>query len=77
MGGDNTDPASVSTAMIQGRKIAHAFQRSLADYLGRRSFSDEICRTAYYIDVHTVDTQRLRTRFREAGAYLPADTDRC
>lgn len=85
---DNTDPVSVSRAMMQGRKIADAFQRGLAeffpaafgnaflaqtgtlmgiretrrilgdyvltldDYLERRSFPDEICRNAYYIDVH-------------------------
>ena len=85
---DNTDPLSVSRAMMQGRKIADAFQRGLAesfpeafgnaflsqtatlmgiretrrivgdyvltldDYLERRSFPDEICRNAYYIDVH-------------------------
>jgi len=85
---DNTDPLSVSRAMVQGRKIADAFRRGLAeffpeafgnaflsqtatlmgiretrrivgdyvltldDYLERRSFPDEICRNAYYIDVH-------------------------
>ncbi len=29
---DNTDPATVSEALIKGRKIAHAFQRALAEY---------------------------------------------
>jgi len=85
---DNTDPDSVSRGLIQGRKIADAFQRALKeffpaafgnaflaataslmgvretrrivgdyvltldDFLARRSFPDEICRNAYYIDVH-------------------------
>jgi glycine/D-amino acid oxidase-like deaminating enzyme len=29
---DNTNPASVSAALMQGRKIAHAFQRALAEF---------------------------------------------
>jgi hypothetical protein len=85
---DNTDPVSVSKALITGRKMAHQFQLALAEYapkafgnaflvttgalMGIRetrriigdyyltadelmnfaSFEDEICRNAYYIDVH-------------------------
>lgn len=85
---DNTDPASVSRALIEGRRLATDFRDALAeflpkafanaflvatgalmgiretrrivgdyvltldDYLARRSFPDEICRNAYYIDVH-------------------------
>ncbi len=85
---DNTDPASVSRAMADGRKLAHAYRDALAeydpehfgeaflvstgsligaretrrivaeyeltieDYIARRSFDDEICRNAYFIDIH-------------------------
>lgn len=87
-GVDNTDPATVSNALIQGRKIASEYRNALADfcpeafgnallmmtgsvvgiretrrvvgdyvltledYLARRSFSDEICRNSYFIDIH-------------------------
>ncbi|HRJ73164.1 MAG TPA: FAD-dependent oxidoreductase [Terrimicrobiaceae bacterium] len=85
---DNTDPASVSQALRNGRRMAAAYRDALAefapaafgnaflaatgsvvgiretrrivgeylltldDYLARRSFDDEICRNAYFIDVH-------------------------
>jgi hypothetical protein len=85
---DNTDPISVSRAMIEGRRQTAGFRDALAefhpkafagavvsatgslmgiretrriigdyvltkdDYVARRSFADEICRNAYYIDVH-------------------------
>lgn len=85
---DNTDPASVSQALIHGRRMAAAYRDALAefapaafgnaflaatgsvvgiretrrilgdyiltldDYLARRTFDDEICRNAYFIDVH-------------------------
>lgn len=85
---DNTDPVSISKALIKGRKIAVAIRDALAeyhpkayansilistgslmgiretrrvygdyvltieDYLERRSFDDEICRNSYYIDIH-------------------------
>ncbi|MBC8039086.1 MAG: FAD-dependent oxidoreductase [Opitutaceae bacterium] len=85
---DNTDPDSVSKAAAQGRKLASAYQRALAefepevfgkaslvstgaqvgiretrrivgdytltleDWLARRTFPDEICRNAYFIDLH-------------------------
>jgi hypothetical protein len=85
---DNTDPKSVTRAMREGRKLAHAYREALAeydpdrfgeafvvetgsligaretrrivaayeltveDYIARRSFDDEICRNAYFIDIH-------------------------
>lgn len=85
---DNTDPESVSRALVQGRKMAQQYRDALAefcpeafanamlvmtggvvgiretrrvigdyvltldDYFERRKFSDEICRNAYFIDVH-------------------------
>ncbi|MNC21961.1 FAD dependent oxidoreductase [compost metagenome] len=85
---DNTDPYTVSAAMIQGRRMAEAYCSALAeyqpaafgnayvaatgalmgiretrriegdyvltaeDYVGRRSFPDEICRNSYFIDIH-------------------------
>jgi hypothetical protein len=86
---DNTDPYSISRALIEGRTIAEEFRAALAefnpaafgdsfvvqtaplmgvretrridgdyvltveDYFARRCFSDEICRNAYPIDIHT------------------------
>ncbi len=86
---DNTDPVSVSKAMVEGRKLASQFRDALAeyypkpfanahlvatgsligaretrrivgdyvlnvnDYNDRRSFSDEVCRNSYFLDVHT------------------------
>ena len=85
---DNTDPISVSRAMMSGRQLAAAYRDALSefapqvfgnaflvqtgslmgvretrrvvgdytltleDYLRRQSFSDEICRNSYFIDVH-------------------------
>lgn len=85
---DNTDPQSVSDALVLGRKMAEQYRDALAefcpkafgnaflvmtgsqlgiretrrvvgdyvltmeDYLARRSFPDEICRNAYFIDIH-------------------------
>lgn len=85
---DNTDPESVSKALVLGRKMAQQFRDGLAefcgdafgnaflvmtgsqvgiretrriigdyvitldDYIARRSFSDEICRNSYFIDIH-------------------------
>ena len=85
---DNTDPMSVSRALMKGRKLALAYRDALAefapdafgnaflastgsvvgiretrrvvgdylltvdDYLSRRAFPDEICRNAYFIDLH-------------------------
>ena len=87
---DATDPASVSRALADGRRMAAQYQEALAayhpafakahlattgaqlgqresrrivgeyvltlaDYLARRSFPDEIARNAYFIDVHWAD----------------------
>lgn len=84
---DNTNPESVSAALVEGRKVAAQYRDALAeyhpafarafqvatgakvgiretrrivadyiltldDYLQRRSFPDEICCNAYFIDVH-------------------------
>ncbi|MFZ4599779.1 MAG: FAD-dependent oxidoreductase, partial [Terrimicrobiaceae bacterium] len=85
---DNTDPDSISRALMKGRKLALAYRNALAefhpaafgnaflvstgsvlgiretrrvvgdyvlcaeDYIERRSFSDEICRNSYFIDLH-------------------------
>jgi hypothetical protein len=91
---DNTDPASVSSALIQGRQMAAQYRAAFAeyhpafancflaatgsllgaretrrvlgdyvltiqDYRNRRSFPDEICRTAYNIDVHGSKAQAM------------------
>jgi hypothetical protein len=85
---DNTNPETVSEALVRGRKMAAQFRDALAefhptafansflvqtgsllgiretrrivgdyvltldDYIARRSFDDEICRNSYFIDVH-------------------------
>ncbi|XHR29642.1 MAG: FAD-dependent oxidoreductase [Chthoniobacteraceae bacterium] len=93
---DNTDPESVSRALVLGRAMAAQIRDALAefcprafanaflvetagmmgiresrrvvgdyvlsfdDYMERRSFKDEICRNAYYIDVHAAKAQAAR-----------------
>lgn len=108
---DNTDPASISRALMQGRRMAEAYRAALAefapaafanafvvatgavlgvretrrvtgdyvltlgDYLDRRSFSDEICRNSYFIDLHQtkeehknkMDEVEMVTRFKHYG----------
>ena len=94
---DNTDPASVSRAFVQGRQMADQYRRAfaefhpafthaflvatgallgtretrrihgdyeltLADYLARRSFPDEICRNAANIDVHWSKKESAKVR---------------
>jgi hypothetical protein len=96
---DNTDPVSVSRAAREGRKMADAYQRALAefapaafgnsflvstgtqvgiretrriigdyvltldDWLTRRDFDDEICRNAYFIDLHaTAEEMRAKKK---------------
>lgn len=85
---DNTDPESISQALVHGRKMARQYCDALRefcpdafgnaflvstgstvgiretrrivgdyiltldDYLARRTFSDEICRNSYFIDIH-------------------------
>lgn len=96
---DNTDPAGVSRAAREGRKIADAYRRAFAeflpdafgnaflaatggqvgiretrrivgdyiltldDWMARRKFADEICRNAYFIDLHlTAEEARRKER---------------
>ncbi|RRJ95238.1 FAD-dependent oxidoreductase [Opitutaceae bacterium TAV4] len=51
------DAFLVNTAPLMGiretRRIVGDYVLALQDYIFRRSFPDEICRNAYYIDVHT------------------------
>lgn len=90
---DNTQPETVSAALMQGRKIAAAFRDALAewkpqafgnaflaatgallgiretrrvtgdyvltldDYFSRRTFADEIGRNSYPIDIHTAKNE--------------------
>ncbi len=46
-----------STGALMGiretRRIEGDYRLTLADYLARRSFADEICRCSYFVDVHT------------------------
>ena len=46
----------ISTGSVVGiretRRIAGDYSSTLEDYLERRSFDDEICRNAYFIDIH-------------------------
>lgn len=99
---DNTDPVSVSEAAPNGRRLAEAYRRALAefvpeafgeaflvttgtqvgiretrriigdyvlsleDWMTRRSFPDEICRNAYFIDLHpTAEENRSRKQVTE------------
>lgn len=36
----------------EGRRIVGDYTLTIADYIGRRSFEDEISRNSYYIDIH-------------------------
>lgn len=95
---DNTDPANVSHAAPQGRRLAAAYQRAFAeflpevfgqatlvatgaqvgiretrrivgdytltfkDWMARQTFADDICRSAYFIDLHmTAEEARLKS----------------
>lgn len=111
---DNTDPKSVSVALVKGRKLAQAYRDALAefhpeafgnsflvatgavmgiretrrvvgdyilcaeDYLERRKFHDEICRNSYFIDLHlTKDEARTETELKMAlrfAHYGPGET---
>jgi len=93
---DNTQPETVSKAIIHGRKMAQQFRYALAefvpaafgnaflvstgslmgiretrrivgdyvltlkDYLERRTFPDEICRNAYFIDIHQAQEEAMQ-----------------
>jgi hypothetical protein len=39
------------------RRIVGDYVLELADYLARRTFADEICRCAYFVDVHTAKAE--------------------
>jgi hypothetical protein len=113
---DNTDPASVSRALIQGRKMAAQFRDALAefcpeafgnaflvetgsvigiretrrvvgdyiltlaDYLARRSFDDEICRNSYFIDIHHAQAEvaehnaKRREGLNQTVRYTPGES---
>lgn len=55
----------VETATLMGiresRRIMGDYVLTLEDYITRRSFSDEICRNSYYIDVHNKIKEAART----------------
>jgi len=109
-GVDGTDPASVSRALIHGRKMAAQYREALAayhpafansflaatgsllgiresrrivgdyvltlaDYVARRSFPDDICRNCYTIDVHTVDEEESKTWSRKPLAEAVREMD--
>jgi len=59
---DNTDPASVSKGLIQGRKIAHAFQRALAEF-HPKAFADSFL-------VSTASLMGIRETRRIVGDYV-------
>lgn len=108
---DNTDPASVSAALIQGRKMAEEYCSALAeyqpvsfsnayvaatgalmgiretrrivgdylltadDYLERRSFPDEICRNSYFIDIHgTEEEEKAGVNSQALRHYGPGES---
>ena len=115
-GVDNTDPASVSRALVAGRKIAREYRDALAefcpeafgnafltatgsvvgiretrriagdyvltlaDYVARRSFPDEICRNSYFIDIHHAladaekDTAERQEGLKHALHYGPGES---
>ncbi|MFW5857034.1 MAG: FAD-dependent oxidoreductase [Planctomycetota bacterium] len=105
---DNTDPASVSRALVEGRRIAAAFRDGLAeffpaafanawlmqtgsllgvretrrivgdyvltkdDFIACRDFEDEICRNCYFIDIHHKKRDIGTDREGESGhVHLP------
>lgn len=54
----------VSTAQLmgvrEGRRIVGDYMLSIEDYLGRRTFEDEISRNCYYIDIHLSKSEAER-----------------
>jgi len=101
---DNTDPASISRSLMQGRKIARAFRDACAEFFPEafgnaflaqtgsllgiretrriigdyyltlddfktlRSFPDEICRNSYYVDVHPTNPEATATDEEDSSA---------
>lgn len=51
----------VATGSLLGtretRRIIADYELTLEDYMARRSFADEICRNAYFIDIHLASTE--------------------
>jgi hypothetical protein len=51
----------ISTASVVGvretRRIVGDYSLTLEDYIGRRSFPDEICRNSYFIDLHMTEEE--------------------
>lgn len=108
---DNTDPYSVSAALMLGRRMAFAYRDALAeyrpaafgnafvantgtlmgiretrrikgdyvltvqDYIERRTFPDEICRNSYFIDIHRTEAEeRDETNRPEVKHYGPGES---
>jgi hypothetical protein len=74
----------VSTGTLMGiresRRILGDYILTLEDYLARRSFSDEICRNSYFIDVHNKtkeaagSAQALQDFEKRSTHYGPGDS---
>lgn len=64
----------------ESRRVLGDYVLTLDDYLARRTFSDEICRNSYYIDVHNKSAKVARTvaqmqeRHSEGHRYGPGET---
>jgi hypothetical protein len=64
----------------ESRRIVGDYVLTLDDYLARRTFSDEICRNAYFIDIHHAldqveeDNRERREGLRSAMRYGPGES---
>ena len=54
------------------RRVVGDYYLTLADYLARRSFVDEVCRNAYIIDVHSSRDDALEMAERDHGDAMEA-----
>jgi hypothetical protein len=54
---DNTEPLSVSTALMQGRKIAHAFRDACADFFPKAFANAYVAQTAAFLGIR--ETRRI------------------
>jgi FAD dependent oxidoreductase len=66
----------VTTGSVMGiretRRITGDYILTLADYIDRRSFQDEICRNSYFIDVHhSLEEAKKHTAKRADGLSTP------
>jgi len=66
----------VTTGSVVGiretRRITGDYILTLADYIARRSFEDEICRNSYFIDVHhSLEEAKKHTVERADGLSVP------